>query len=105
MNDQEFTKINELLDFYEDLLTEKQRYIMDLYYREDYSLSEIGELTHTSRSAIADLMKRVCRTLENYENKLHLAQKFALRKEYYDKLLAIDDDHVREWVHALIESE
>ena len=36
---------NNLLDFYENLLTEKQKLVAHMYFREDYSLSEIAEHT------------------------------------------------------------
>lgn len=42
MND-EYEKINEYLDWYESLLTDKQKDVMNMYYREDFSLSEIAE--------------------------------------------------------------
>lgn len=75
------TRINFLLDFYQSLLTPKQRSYMELYYLEDYSLGEISETFNVSRQAVYDNIKRTEKMLESYEEKLNLYQKFSLRKE------------------------
>lgn len=68
-------KISIMLDFYGELLTPKQRDIMELYYNNDLSLSEIAEGKKTSRQAIHDLIKRGEKLLNDYEQKLNLAKK------------------------------
>lgn len=78
-------RINNLLDLYKDLLTDKQQEIMDMYYLYDLSLSEIAQDTNTTRAAVYDLIKRTSKTLENYEEKLHLLEK-------RNKLLEIIED-------------
>lgn len=74
------TRINYLFDFYQALLTPKQRNYMELYYLDDYSLGEIAEEYHVSRQAVYDNIKRTEAMLEEYEQKLSLFKKFQDRK-------------------------
>ena len=60
-------KINNLLDIYKDLLTDKQQEIMDMYYLYDLSLSEIATNCNITRAAVYDIIKRTIKILENYE--------------------------------------
>lgn len=83
---QKTTRVNMLYDFYHQLLTKKQMEYMELYYREDYSLSEIAEHHNVSRQAVHDTIKRTEQLLEMYEKKLRLYEKFVIRNEYLNKL-------------------
>lgn len=51
-------EISVLLDYYGGMLTEKQREVLELYYNEDLSLSEIGENTGVTRQGVRDAIKR-----------------------------------------------
>lgn len=80
-------KMNEILeqallyDFYGELLTSHQKEIYEQFVLEDLSLSEIAEDAGISRQGVHDLVKRCNKTLEGYEAKLHLVEKFLSIKE------------------------
>ncbi|MBM7540548.1 putative DNA-binding protein [Amphibacillus cookii] len=80
------TRVNFLLDFYQALLTPKQRNYMELYYLEDYSLGEISEAFNVSRQAVYDNIRRTESMLESYEDKLKLYKKFLERQALLNKL-------------------
>jgi len=66
------TRINLLFDFYEPLLTEKQRTFLKLYFHDDFSLGEIAAEFTISRQAVYEHVKRAEQVLEGYESKLNL---------------------------------
>jgi uncharacterized protein len=70
-----------LFDFYGQLLTEKQIEIIDMYYSNDLSLSEISEQLGISRQGVYDTLKRAEKTLFEYEDKLGLLNRFLMQKE------------------------
>ena len=80
------TRVNYLFDFYQSLLTSKQRNYMSLYYLDDYSLGEIADEYEVSRQAVYDNIKRTEAMLEDYESKLHLFEKYQERQEIVQKL-------------------
>ena len=65
-----------LLDFYGDLLTDKQRECFDLHYNEDLSLAEIAEQSGISRQGVWDNIKRAEASLQEIETKTGLIEKF-----------------------------
>ncbi|HDM8845833.1 putative DNA-binding protein [Staphylococcus aureus] len=79
-------KMNYLFDFYQSLLTNKQRNYLELFYLEDYSLSEIADTFNVSRQAVYDNIRRTGDLVEDYEKKLELYQKFEQRREIYDEM-------------------
>ncbi len=58
-----------LLEFYGQTLTGKQREVMELYYNEDLSLSEIAENQKISRQAALDSIRRAEKHLAGMEEK------------------------------------
>jgi len=100
------TRVNFLYDFYQTLLTEKQRVYMQLYYLDDLSLGEIAEEYGVSRQAVYDNVRRTEAMLEDYEEKLKLFSKFRKRMEIIDKLeeLVLGDDEASNEVRVLLNS-
>lgn len=62
----------ELFERYGSLLTGQQREVLELYLRNDWSLSEIARSRDTSRAAVHDLVRRAAQSLEEYEGRLGL---------------------------------
>lgn len=82
-----------LYDFYGDLLNEHQRDIYGDFVLNDFSLSEIAERQGISRQGVHDLVKRCDRTLEGYEQKLHLLERFLKMKEQILKIRTLTEEH------------
>lgn len=70
-----------LYDFYGELLNEHQRRIYEDFIFQDFSLGEIAEQEGISRQGVHDMVKRCAKTLEGYEEKLHLFERFQSMKE------------------------
>ncbi|PGM26864.1 putative DNA-binding protein [Bacillus cereus] len=100
------TRMNYLFDFYQSLLTQKQRSYMSLYYLDDLSLGEIAEEFDVSRQAVYDNIKRTEAMLEEYEEKLVLLQKFQERQRLVTKLkqLISEEEHVNEEMKQVVEA-
>lgn len=79
-------EISMLYDFYSQLLTEKQRDMIDLYYNQDLSLGEIAQELQISRQAVYDTIKRTEKILYGYEDKLKLFKLFDSKMTNIEKL-------------------
>ena len=77
-----------LFDFYGDMLTEKQRDMVGLYYDDDLSLSEIAENEGITRQGVRDSIKRAETQLLEMEERLGLAKRF---REMQEGVAAIQD--------------
>ena len=65
-----------LLDAYGQLLTDKQRGAIDLYYNEDFSLAEIAEEIGISCQGVLASIKQGEKHLDEYEDKLGVVSRF-----------------------------
>ena len=79
-----------LYDFYGELLTDHQK---EIY--------EIARDAGISRQGVHDLVKRCDRTLQEYEEKLHLVSRFLTVKEQIHKIREILDQEPAEDISVL----
>lgn len=70
-----------LFDFYGEMLTEKQRDVVELYYDDDLSLSEIAENEGITRQGVRDSIKRAETQLTDMEERLGLVKRFREMRE------------------------
>ncbi|MBE6016765.1 MAG: DNA-binding protein [Lachnospiraceae bacterium] len=78
---EDFVRQSLLFDFYGDLLTEHQKLVYGSFVQENLSLSEIAQDSHISRQGVHDLIRRCRNSLEEYESKLHLVDRFLKIRE------------------------
>ena len=76
--------MSDLIDIYGELLTDKQRDMLELYYNDDLSLAEIAEHYEITRQGGHDSIKRGEEALEEYERVLGLLKR---ENEYKQELM------------------
>ena len=98
-------KIGYLLDFYGEVLPERKRNVLDMYYNEDFSLSEIAEEIGISRQGVRDLIKKTEEELIFFEEKLGLSKRMVELAKHADSLLslALDTNTPKEVCDAISE--
>ena len=81
-----------LLDFYGEVLTQKQREMLRQYYNDDLSLSEIGENFGITRQGARDAIKHGETTLKELEEKVGFAARYRRVQQKLEQLeqLVID---------------
>ncbi|MCI1726637.1 MAG: YlxM family DNA-binding protein [Lachnospiraceae bacterium] len=80
-----------LYDFYGELLTDHQKQIYEEVVMNDYSLSEVAREYDISRQGVHDLIRRIDKSLEEYEEKLHLVRRFLEIKNKIEKIHSLTD--------------
>ena len=96
-------RMNYLFDFYQALLTKKQRNYLELFYLQDYSLSEIANTFDVSRQAVYDNIRRTGDLVEDYEEKLGLYRNFEQRQNLYEQIKQHinDPEQIKKYIQAL----
>lgn len=85
---EEKVKISILCDLYGKLLTKKQFEIMNDYYNNDLSLTEIAENNEITRQAVRDVIKKGERKLFDYEKKLQFMKRMLKQEKAVEQILA-----------------
>lgn len=98
----EILKQTLLYDFYGELLTAHQKEIFEQVVLEDYSLSETAKDAGISRQGVHDMIKRCTKTLEGYEEKLHLVEKFMSVKNKVHEINTLLENYEEEEEKILI---
>jgi len=97
-----------LYDYYNGLLTDKQREIYAMYYHNDMSLSEIAENGNTTPQAVSDMLKRVNKLLIKYEDNLKLVENRIIIKEKLEQAAELTDggnaEQIREILAEILDS-
>ena len=106
-----------LIQTYGKLLTEKQYQIMDDYYNNDLSLSEIAQNHNITRQAVRDIIKKGEKKLFEYEEKLLfmkrtlntekkiekvLSELTKIQKDYSDKQIANVLETIKKELNGLV---
>ena len=92
-----------LYDFYGELLTEHQKRVYEDVVLNDMSLSEIAEELGISRQGVHDMVKRCTKTLEGYESKLHLIEKFQTARGMVTKIHTLTKEFYKNHDEAVLE--
>ena len=96
-----------LLDIYGSMLTKKQYELLNDYYNNDLSLSEIAENENITRQAVRDNLKKGEKKLFEFEEKLKVMKKQLDQEEKIASILSninkLDENSTDEEVVEILE--
>lgn len=101
MNLEKMIEVGQLFEVYKNLLTDKQKEIVSLYYEEDYSLGEISENLNVSRQGVYDTLKRAEKVMKDYEQKLHLLSELQKKEETVKNIIEKIVDIKQDLLHNI----
>ena len=90
--------LSSLYDYYNPLLTDKQKEYFEDYYFNNYSLQEIAENYEVSRNAVHKQLKEIENKLIDYEDKLNLLK----RAEEIREIISDLDENIKEQIEELL---
>ena len=85
-------EISLLLDFYGDVLTEKQRDVMEQYYNDDLSLAEIADNFGITRQGVRESIKRGEGIMRELEEKVGVAKRYRAVQQGISQLESLARD-------------
>ena len=101
-------EVSMLLQIYGKLLTEKQYRVIDYYYNEDLSLSEIAENEEITRQGVRDIIKKGEKKLFEYEEKLLFMKRTLNQEKKIEEILLeltkIQKDYTDNEVASILEN-
>ncbi len=102
---EKFVEQSLLFDFYGELLTEHQKSVYEDVVFADLSYTEVAEEKNISRQSVHELIKRCNKLLAEYEEKLHLVERFLVIKRKVEEIREStnDPDKVREISDEILE--
>ena len=89
---EQVTRMGDLYDLYGALLTDRQKEMVELYYLDDWSLSEIASHFGVSRQAVHDNLHRSAEQLEAYESALSLLSSTRRNRQLFTDLRLVWDE-------------
>ena len=107
MKAEKLQEMSLLLDFYQGLLTERQRELCDYYYNDDLSHTEIAAITGITRQGVRDGLKKAEDILESAEASLGFLSAWKERQKIVKALserlatLGVEDEAVRDAIRLL----